>query len=54
MFFGFDIVFDASQNAEFAFDGHIVLVGVFDDFFRQCNVFFIRQVRTVDHHAREP
>ena len=50
---GHNFVFDTGQNAEFAFDGYIELMCIFNHFFGQCHVFVVRQVRAVNHHRRE-
>ena len=50
---GFDVVFLAGEDAEFAFDRHIVLVGVFDDLRGLGAVFVKRQLGTVDHDGGE-
>ena len=49
----FDIVFDAGQLAEFAFDDDAVSVCVFNDFFREGDIVFERMFRAVDHDGSE-
>ena len=44
MMFGRYLVLNTSQYAQLAFNGHIILVGIFNDFLRQGDVFLIRQV----------
>jgi len=50
---GLDVVFDAGQDAEFAFDGHVELVGVFNHFTGLGDILLIRQVGAVDHDRRK-
>ncbi len=49
----FDIVFDAGQLAEFAFDDDAVSVCIFNDFFREGDIVFERMFRAVDHDGSE-
>ena len=49
----FDIVFDAGQLAEFAFDDDAVSVCVFNDFFREGDIVFERMFRAVNHDGSE-
>ena len=48
-----NFVFDAGENSEFAFNGDIVLMRIFNNFFRQRNIVLVLMRRTVDHHGRE-
>ena len=50
---GLNVVLDARQHAELAFDGHVVLVGVLDDFPGQFDVFVVGMGRAVDHDRGE-
>ena len=43
----------SGKDAELAFDGYVVLVGVFDDLLRQGDVLFVGKVGTVDHDGGE-
>ena len=51
-FFAF-VELRADQMAEFGFDGAIMFVGVFDDFFGDLDVLVERLVAGVNHHAGE-
>ena len=51
--FSRNFVFYTSQYTKFAFYSYIKLMSVVNYLFRQSNVFFVRQVRTVDHNWRE-
>ena len=48
-----NFVFDTRENAEFAFDGDVVFVGVFDDLLGEGDVVFVGVGRAVDHNGRE-
>ena len=48
------MLFHTGQAAQFGFDPHALVVGVFDHFFGLGDVFFKRQVGTVDHDRRKP
>ena len=49
----FDIIFDAGQLAQFAFDDDAVSVCIFNDFFRDGDIVFERMFRAVDHDGSE-
>ena len=48
-----DFVFDARENAEFAFDGYVIFVGVVDNLGGELHVLVVGERRTVDHDGRE-
>ncbi len=52
-FFSLDFVFHTGEHAEFSFDGHVVLVSVFNNLLGEGDVVFVRKSGTVDHHGRE-
>ena len=43
-------IFHASQHTQFTFYSYIELMSVFNNLLGQSYVFFVRQVRTVDHN----
>ena len=45
-----NIVFNTCQHTEFAFYGHTVLVGIFNNFLGEGNVFVVGKARTIDHY----
>ena len=51
--FSLDIIFNTGENTELALNGHTVSVGIFDDALGFFDVFFIGQMRSVDHDRRE-
>ncbi len=53
MVVGRNFVFNTGEDAEFAFDSYIELVGVVNNLLGEGNVFFVGEVRTVDHNRRE-
>jgi hypothetical protein len=50
---GRDVVLDAGQHSQFAFDGDVVLVGVLDDLAREFDVLLVGVVAAVDHDGAE-
>ena len=52
-FFSLDFIFHTGEHAEFSFDGHVVLVSVFNNLLGEGDVVFVRKSGTVDHHGRE-
>ena len=48
-----NLVFNACQYAELAFNCYVKLVSVLNNFLSQGNVLLVREVRTVDHNWRE-
>ena len=48
-----DFIFNAGENAEFAFNGNVILMGVVGYFLCQGNILFVGKVASVDHDARE-
>ena len=50
MMFSRNFVFYTSQYTKFAFYSYIKLMSVVNYLFRQSNVFFVRQMRTIDHN----
>ena len=50
---GRNFVFNAGENAEFAFNSYIELVSLVNDFLCEGYVFFVGKVRAVDHYGRE-
>ena len=53
VFFSFDIIFHTGENAQLTFDGDVELVGIFHDLAGLSDIFFEREVRTVDHNGAE-
>ena len=47
---GRNFIFYTSQYAKFTFYSYVKLVSVFNNFLSQCYVFFVRKMRTVNHH----
>ena len=50
----FDIIFDACQLTQFAFDDDAMGMSVFDDLLGQGDVIFERMLRSVNHDGCEP
>ena len=53
MVFCRNFIFYTGQYAQLAFNRYIKLMSIFNDFLSQSNVFFVRQMRTVNHYRRE-
>jgi hypothetical protein len=50
---GRNFVLDACEHTEFAFDSYVKLMSVVAYFLCEGNVFFVGEMRAVDHHRRE-